>query len=642
MFARFARNLSRFSRVLWPCVALIGLIAMPCGPAQAERPSSMKLFPEETLVFIRVANAYEFGQGLRESSTGRMLADPQIKPFVERLYGDAAKIYAERAEQFMGISWEDLQKLPQGEVAFAIVARETKTPAFLLLVDQGEEESVASSLLDRALKFASERGGEFSKEQIGDVEVTVVRDADDENRVFGVFERENSIVVATDPNVLRGVLHHWDQAGEVSADGEAASAAVNDESNNSTTDTAETTSDGESDDAQEEFVPGRTFAENDRFATIVRSLRRPQDPPPHLIFFANPIEIVRNFGRDAAGVQFAMGLLPSLGVDGLLAIGGAFTGGTDEYDDLSHLHILLENPRSGVLQLPAFDEGDTAPQPFVPHATETYMAWHWNMRVFYDRIVALVDQYRYQGSVDKFVEERISEPLGINFQTDVLDNLAGRYTWLIGYDKPARFRGQQHVIAAELKDEAAAAETLKKVISKYPDLFEERSFGQTTYHSIMGEGLKAMDEEQRPVEPFVAIMDGYLFLGGSCNLFERCIAARDGTIDRLVDAEDYARVTDVIGRETAGTTPVMLTISRFEETVRQWYDLLTAERTRELIEENKEDNPVLSALSDALDEHTLPPFEALAPYLAPGGAIIYDTDTGYHAIGFTLRNETQP
>ena len=76
------------------------------------------------------------------------------------------------------------------------------------------------------MKFATEAGGEFSTEKIGDVEVTVVRDADDENRVFGVFEREKTIVVATDPNVLRGVLHHWDGAGEGAAATEAATAEV--------------------------------------------------------------------------------------------------------------------------------------------------------------------------------------------------------------------------------------------------------------------------------------------------------------------------------------------------------------------------------------------------------------------------------
>jgi hypothetical protein len=31
----------------------------------------------------------------------------------------------------------------------------------------------------------------------------------------------------------------------------------------------------------------------------------------------------------------------------------------------------------------------------------------------------------------------------------------------------------------------------------------------------------------------------------------------------------------------------------------------------------------------------------LKPYMAPGGGIIYDTDTGYHGISFTLRNKAE-
>ena len=641
MPARVAEKLSRFFlRCVLICAAVAGP-ALSLGGAvrAAERPSAMKLFPEETLLFVRTSNAYEFGQRMRDSSTGRMLRDPQLQPFVEQLYGEAGKLYAEKAEQFLGISFDDLQKLPHGEVAFGIVAREGAMPAFLLLVDEGDEPSVAERLLERALTFAREVGGDFSEEEINGVEVTVVRDADDENRVFGVFERENTIVVATDPNVLRGVLHHWGGEG-ADTSGDRSEAA--DDGQSAEAGDASRNSDNDSDDEEEqEFVPGRTLAENSQFATMVRHCRRPQDPPPHLVFYADPIEMVRNFGRDSGGVQFAMGMFPAIGLDGLKAIGGSFTAATDEYDDLSHFHVLLANPRSGVMQLPAFEQGDTAPQPFVPLATESYLAWHWNMGVFYERVAAIVDQFRGEGSTEKMIDENVSAELGINVQTDVIDNLGTRYTWVIGYEKPARFRGQQHVIAIELKDEALAANTLDTVMKKYPEVFEERSFGQTTYHAVLGEGLKAMAEEDRPMEPCVAIMDGHLFIGTSCQLFERCVAARDGTVDRLVDSEDYARTTAVLGRETAGTTPVLFSVSRYEESIRHWYELLTSEKTREMIDEHKEDNPVLTALAEALDQHKLPPFEALAPYMPPGGMILYDTDDGYHGIGFTLRNDAK-
>lgn len=609
-------------------VALI-LLASTGVPALAERPSAMKLFPEETVLFVRMANAHEFGQRLRDTAIGRMIRDPQLQPFVEQLYGDVGRIYAEEAEARVGLSWNDLQNLPQGEVALGLVTRPDRRPAILVLIDQGEAPSVAERLLDRALTLATERGAEITKETIAGIEVTVVRDADRPNRMFGVFERENTLVAATDPDVLRNVLWHWDGGGQREDSSYQFSNNRDDASASDNANGAEET---------DEFVPSRTLAENDRFLTIARHCRRPQDPPPHLLFFLDPIELARGVGRNRGGVQFVMGLLPALGLDGLLGIGGTLTYSSQQYDDVIQMHILLENPRAGVLQLPAFQDGDTTPPPFVPHAIETYRGTNVNFRTTYDRIVSLIETYRPQGSMEKFVQDRISKPLGIDFPTEVIDNLTGRITWITGYDKPARLQSRQHVFAAELKDESAASESLKAVMEKYPDLFIERQFGNVTYHAILSERLRQMDEDERPVHPFVAIMDRHFFIGGSTQLFEQCIAARDGTLPRLADSEDYARTREMLGQETTNVAPALLTISRAEEPVRQWYELLLSDQTRTMIDENKQDQPFLAALAAALDAHQLPPFEVLAPYFAPGGAILYDTDTGYHAIRFTLRN----
>ena len=110
----------------------------------------MKLFPEESVVFVRVANAHDLGEKIQQTSIGRMIQDPQLKPFVENLYGKAGELYTKNGESKLGISWEDLKKLPKGEVAFAVVARPEQRPALLLLIDQGEEASVADKLVDKA------------------------------------------------------------------------------------------------------------------------------------------------------------------------------------------------------------------------------------------------------------------------------------------------------------------------------------------------------------------------------------------------------------------------------------------------------------------------------------------------------------
>ena len=491
----------------------------------------MRLFPEESLVFVRIANARDFGEHVQQTGIGRMLQDPQLKPFLDNLYGKAGDLYAQKAQSTLGISWEDMKKLPKGEVAFAVVARPDKRPALLLMIDQGEDPSVADKLLDRALDLAQEHGAEFTKEKIGDVDVTVVRAANRANRMFGEFKRENTIVIATDPNVLRNVLWHWDHAGEPAGEPVAASATPTEKTAPADVkkDTAKDASSTDKSKTEEaEFVPGRSLAQNERFATILQQCRRKQDPPPQLIYFVDPIELVRNVGRGNGGLQFALGLFPSLGIDGLLGFGGAITYATDEYESLAQFHLLLENPRSGVLQLPAFEAGDTAPQPFVPLSIESYVTWNANLRTMYDRITGLVDQYRYKGSVDKFVQEKISDKLGIDALSQLVDNLKGRFTWTTGFDRPVHM-GQQHVVAAELKDEKAAQDALKTVISKHPDLFEEQHFGNVTYYEIKTPEPKNKNDDpnvERPeFHPFVGIMDGYLFIGTSKQRFEQCVAA---------------------------------------------------------------------------------------------------------------------
>lgn len=634
-FLRFRRSAA--------CVLAITTVFVFGAPSWAARPTAMKLFPEETLLFVRMANAHEFGEKFQQTAMGRMLHDPQLKPFVDHLYGNLGNAYSEKLEGKLGITWDDLKKLPQGEVAFGVIAG-NRYPGFLLMIDQGTEASVADKLVDKALDAAEKAGGEFSTEKIGDVTITVVRDHDRHNRMFGVFERENTIVVGTDPNMLKNVLWHWDHPIGSGANAETP-AATGDTKAGDKSDTDQKDKSSKSD--EEEFVPTRTLAENTHFATILRECRRKQDPPPNLIFFVDPVSFAKNVGRSNSGIQFTLSMMPVLGIDGIAGIGGTVAYSTEQYDDLAQIHILLDNPRSGVLQLPAFEAGDTTPQPFIPKDIESYMAFHWNLRATYDRLLALVDRVGVKSTLEKFVQEKISDVLGIDAPKQIIDNLGGRYTTITGFDKPAKLRGQQRLLAAELKDEKAAAESFKTVREKHPEIFEERHFGNITYYAMFAKQMKEKAAERPdpddgpPYTPCVAIMDGYLLIGTSTQQLENCISAKEGTVERLVDSEDYVRTNAVIGKETEGNTPVLFAMQRAEEAIRQWYELLTSPKTRDKLNELKEKNKFFAALAETLESQQLPPFEVLAPYFSPGGGILYDTDSGYHGISFTLRGKAE-
>jgi hypothetical protein len=631
----FSQRIRRLSAVISAGFLLLAAVS----PLLA-RPSAMKLFPEETLLLVRTPNAGELFDRLRDTATGRMVRDPQVAPLVERLYGSAGDLYTQKVAEWLGVSWEELQDLPRAEVAFAIVARRDHLPAFVLLVDQGETPGVAKRMLDAALTRIQEDGGEMTKETIAGQEITVVREGDNQDHTVGIFEREQTIVAATDPGLIREILQHWN-----SDDG---GAPVVSEESTPEAETATADSEPPTDAAEEDAsaseprqYSGQTLARNNKFVTILRHCRRTHDPPPNLMFYVDPIGLVRQFNRDNAGMAIAMATFPALGVDGLAGIGSTMAFSAGRYDSLAHLHVLLDNPRSGVMQVIALEASDGAPPAWMFADLESYFSWRWNLRTSFEVIRSLVDRFQYEGRTDKFIAESINEAQGIDFEKEIIDNAEGRFDWAIGFETPPRFRGQQSTLGVKVIDEEQAKKTLAKFVAKYPERLEERKFGDITYYPFVIEWPEELQEDP-PSTPFVAVMDGYFFIGGSCQLFERAIGARDGTVDRLADAPEFVQLAAEVQQEAPGVTPALWFYSRYEESLRQWYGLLTNEKTKAYLEEHAEGNPFFAALADALAADELPPFEAVAQYAMPSVGVIYDTDTGFHGIMFSVAKDPQP
>ena len=69
------------------------------------------------------------------------------------------------------------------------------------------------------------------------------------------------------------------------------------------------------------------------------------------------------------------------------------------------------------------------------------------------------------------------------------------------------------------------------------------------------------------------------------------------------------------------------------------YGLATGERTRQALGKRAKNNRFLKSLDSALKENPLPPFAVLQRYLAPGGALVVDDETGIHYTAFSLRRK---
>ncbi len=108
-------------------LSLVSVISVGgISAARAERAASSLLLPKETLAYVRLAHVPEFAARFRETAFGRMLSDPQMKPLVDHLYGQAVAEVDQFKEQ-LGLSLDELLAIPQGEIALGGGARHGPT-----------------------------------------------------------------------------------------------------------------------------------------------------------------------------------------------------------------------------------------------------------------------------------------------------------------------------------------------------------------------------------------------------------------------------------------------------------------------------------------------------------------------------------
>ena len=114
-----------------------------------------------------------------------------------------------------------------------------------------------------------------------------------------------------------------------------------------------------------------------------------------------------------------LALLPVLGLDGIQAAGGAVTLNTQDFDSLVHLHLLLDNVRSGVLGMLALSSGDMEPEPWVPADVAGYRTVHWDFSKSYAALVPLYNSFRGEGALAVDVEADHLGPPGIGLREGV-------------------------------------------------------------------------------------------------------------------------------------------------------------------------------------------------------------------------------
>ncbi len=596
---------------------------------EPEVPGAPHLLPEDTLAYIRLDDADEFRTDLGDSSIGRMLADPQLKPFASDVYRTMAEIF----EQFgaaAGISLDELLAIPSGQVAAAAMPANISDRDEELISEEAEDDDSADAIRRRIARKRREQNaiaglflidaGENVEDLLGLVERLegrvidsgyVRRTTEIENTTLvrllpprqgrpeiEYFERENTVVLGIGHETASKVLDHWlDHSQEPS------------------------------------------LADRGDFASVMARCVGAEETRPQITFFIDPYHLVERLVKRGGAASFVWPIIEELGIAKIRGVGGSAFRGGEVFEDISHLHVLIDPPRDGFFGVLRPETGATLPPNWVPSDVSSYTSVHWDFETTYDNFDKVLAKFQGPEPLKRFVEERMQKAVGVSVRDEVIANVTGRYVTCTWIEPPVKLNSQTRVHAFELKDALAAKNVIAKIRERRPSDLSVETIGGTVVYFSNRARRRNVPQGMRVPEPGLMVLGDWLIFSDSRDFLVRITRANTEAMPRLLNVPEYELVSSELGGKLDGEEPFMVSFLRSSDYIRQMYELAKSEDTKKFLRRAGENNPVAGKIVTMLDRNELPPFEEFKKFFAPSGSFAYDEPSGMHLGSFTLRAE---
>jgi hypothetical protein len=382
-----------------------------------------------------------------------------------------------------------------------------------------------------------------------------------------------------------------------------------------------------------------SLSENTQFAGVRRNVTGGSEPP-QLIWFVDPINAVREFGRGDTNATVAIALFPSLGLDGLQGLGGSLAFGQEQFDTVGRWHILLNPPRTGIVELIALQTGDVTPEPWVPAEVATYATVHWDVKKTYKKLGAMIDSFQGEGAFRRQVQSRLPPGVELDVEKELISLLAGRMTYITQIEEPITPRSQSPLVGIKLVDAKQAQSVFDRLVDGFSNILERKNYLGKPYVQYRPANAQDTEDSRIQPRPCFGIVGDYLLIGRE-SLWQKAMLATSDPSKGLGQSLDFKLIASKAQRQSGGNRPSMFSFQRPEEGLRFMHGLATADSTRAGLARQAENNPFMKEVNEALNQNPLPPLSALKKYVAPGGAVMINDEAGIRYTTFTLRRSDE-
>ncbi len=621
-------------RTLTATVLLAAVMIAPqtaIADDEVKIPGAPHLLPDDTLAYIRVDNADELREQMDASSIGKMLSDPKMKPFASDIYQTMDELFGMISSQ-LGVSLDELLSIPSGQVCAAAMPgilpepddtrtenadeddespdairrriarkrRQQNAIAGMFMIDAGKNVDKLLTLIERLEEQLLENGYVRRTEKVKKTQLVRLLPPRQGRPEIEYFERDDVVVFGIGHQTAGRALDHWlDQSDEP------------------------------------------TLADNADFASVMSRCVGAEDTRPQSTFFLDPYHLVERIVKRGGAAGFVWPIIEELGIAKIRGIGGSAFSGGDEFEDITHLHVLIDPPRDGFFGVLRPESGETQPPNFIPHDVTTYTSIHWNYEATYDNFDKILAKFQGEDPMKRFVEDPMKKEMDIDLRKEIIENLTGRYVSCNWMQRPIKINSQSQAHALELSDPVKAKNVIAKMRAKDPDEFEAATIGgRVVYLNRRNQQRRDnFPKGLRRPEPCFMILGDYFIFADSRELMERIVQANSGAIKQLKNVPEYELMMAELGGKLDGEKPFLVSFARVADYFQQMYELAKSDDTSRFLRNAGEENPVAQKVYQLLERNELPPFSEFKKYFAPSGSFAYDEPTGMHMASFTLKGE---
>ncbi|WDQ16512.1 DUF3352 domain-containing protein [Rhodopirellula sp. P2] len=602
-----------------------------------------RLLPSGTLAYLRVDNVNDIRADWGESSLGKMLEDPKMRPFVSDIYQILSDLFDQPGKE-MGLTLDELRSLPQGQLAIALLEgpppeektdeqkaeeeedddaiarrlrakrRQQNSFAVAIMIDAGPNNQAMETLVGRLMELAEKNRFIVQNEQIGSIELTRLVRQRGNGDVIEWFEQDGFYVIGLGRTIAQSI------AKKLNDEQRDTSQSSGRSRRSTTTSSPET----------------ETLAQNADFVAVMSRSIGAEAEIPQITFFVNPYGIAKRIIARSGSAFFIAPIVQDLGIEKIRGIGGSVFRGGEIIESVGHMHVLIDPPRDGFFGVLRPEDIEVSPPVWVPADAASFTCVGWDVETAFKNMGKIVNRFAGEGNFEKNLEKPAKERFDVSLTEEVFPLMTGRVVTIQRYQLPANWNSMARAIAIEVKDAKEADKLLEKVKAKVPPqrMTPEVIRGKTVYFSEKS----TMDRAGiRVPENSVMLLGDWLLFCDSREIVTQMLRAEAGEIDRLADDEDYVLLTSELGAKLEGETPFLFQFNRDAESYRILYEMANSEETAQSIQNRGGDNPIAGRVADLMRRNDWPKWEDLEKYFSVSGIFGYDEPGGIHIGSLNLR-----